>query len=150
MDNLVECTRCGSDACYMQEVSSEIKMYWCYGCGFTCNTAMKKDSEFLTEQMDTLPELYKALMVEEEETGKIWMPSTVNIYDKGMIFAHGGSSQNWAWAAVKAIPVKEEEKEKYKLKDGGYAQWKMDMTNIKHFLEKDYMEALSYIGILPE
>jgi hypothetical protein len=150
MDNLVECTRCGSDACYMQEVSSEIKMYWCYGCGFTCNTAMEKDSEFLTEQMDTLPELYKALMVEEEETGKIWMPSTVNIYDKGMVFANGGNSQNWAWAAVKAIPVKEEEKEKYKLKDGGYAQWKMDMANIKHFPEKDYMEALSYIGILPE
>jgi len=26
----------------------------------------------------------------------------------------------------------------------------MDMSTIAHFDEKDYMEALSYIGVLPE
>ena len=149
MDNLVECTRCGSDACYMQEVSPEIKLYWCYGCGFTSNTAMKMDSEFLKEQMEILPELYKSLMV-EDEIGKIWMPSMVNIPNKGMVFADGTNPTNWRWAAVLATTVKEEEKEKFKLKSGGYAEWKMDMSTIKHFDERDYIEALSYIGILPE
>ena len=28
--------------------------------------------------------------------------------------------------------------------------WKMDMKTIQHFAERDYIEALSYIGILPE
>ena len=27
---------------------------------------------------------------------------------------------------------------------------KMDMTTMKTFVERDYMEALSYIGVLPE
>ena len=148
MDNLVICDRCGSDACYKQEVNLDINLYWCYGCGFTSNTAMKTDSEFLKEQMEILPELYKSLMV-EDEAGKIWMPSMVNIPDKGMVFADGTGSTNWRWAAVLATAVKEEEKEKFKLKSGGYAEWKMDMSTIKHFNENDYMEALSYIGILP-
>lgn len=149
MDNLVICDRCGSDACYKQEINLDINLYWCYGCGFTSNTAMKVDSEFLKEQMEILPELYKSLMV-EDETGKIWMPSMVNIPDKGMVFTDGTGSTNWRWAAVLATAVKEEEKEKFKLKSGGYAEWKMDMSTIKHFNENDYMEALSYIGILPE
>lgn len=149
MDNLVICDRCGSDACYKQEVNLDINLYWCYGCGFTSNTAMKTDSEFLKEQMEILPELYKSLMV-EDDAGKIWMPSMVNIPDKGMVFADGSGSTNWRWAAVLATTVKEEEKEKFKLKSGGYTEWKMDMSTIKHFNENDYMEALSYIGILPE
>jgi hypothetical protein len=62
MDNLTICDRCGSDACYTQEVNNEIKLYHCYGCGFMANTAMKRDSEFFTQQMEVLPELYKELM----------------------------------------------------------------------------------------
>jgi len=46
MDNLITCERCGSDACYCQEVNSEIKLYHCYGCGFMANTAMVSGSEF--------------------------------------------------------------------------------------------------------
>jgi hypothetical protein len=149
MDNLVICDRCGSDACYKQEVNLDVNLYWCYGCGFTSNTAMKIDSEFLKEQMDILPELYKSLIV-EDETGKIWIPSTVNIPDKGMVFANGTGPNNWKWTAVLAVSVKEEEKEKFKLKNGGYAEWRMDMNTQQHFEERDYIEALSYIGVLPK
>ena len=77
MDNLVKCDRCGSDACYVQEVNNEIKNYQCYGCGFITNSLLKKDSRFFEEQMELLPNLYKELMGEAED-GKIWMPSTVN------------------------------------------------------------------------
>jgi ribosomal protein L37E len=47
MDNLIICERCGSDACYVQEVNQDIKNYQCYGCGFITNSLMKKDSQFL-------------------------------------------------------------------------------------------------------
>ena len=148
MDNLVICDRCGSDACYVQEVNNEIKNYQCYGCGFITNSLLKKDTRFFDEQMELLPNLYKELMGEDED-GKIWMPSTVNMPSKGMIFANGKNSTDWKWAAVLAVPVTEEDKEKYPIpgKEGEFYEWRMDMTTMKEFEEKDYIEALDYIGI---
>jgi hypothetical protein len=148
MDNLTICNRCGSDACYVQEVNEQVKLYFCYGCGFQANTAMTRGSEFLQQQMEVLPELYKELMG-EDENGTIWMPSVVNIPDKGMVFADGANGQNWRWAAVKAIPMPEEEKAKFKAKGKEY-DYKMDMTTLTHFSERDFIEALSYIKVLPE
>ena len=148
MDNLTTCERCGSDACYVQEVNSEVKLYHCYGCGFIANTAMTRDSEFLEQQLAVLPELYKELMG-EDENGLIWLPSVVNVPDKGMVFADGANGQQWAWAAVKAILMSEEEKTKFKAKGKEY-DYKMDMSSLQHFSERDYMEALSYIEVLPE
>jgi hypothetical protein len=148
MDNLTTCDRCDSDACYVQEVNQDIKLHFCYGCGFQANTAMKRGSEFLEQQMETLPELYKELMG-EDENGTIWMPSVVNIPDKGMVFADGPNGQQWQWASVKATLMSEEEKSKFKTKGKEY-DYKMDMTTLKHFPEREFMEALTYIGILPE
>ena len=148
MDNLTTCERCGSDACYVQEVNQDVKLYFCYGCGFQANTAMKRDSEFLQQQMEVLPELYKELMG-EDDNGTIWMPSVVNLPDKGMVFADGTNSQNWNWAAVKATLMSEEEKTKFKGKGKEY-DYKMDMTTLTHFPENEFMEALTYIGVLPE
>ena len=145
MDNITTCPRCGSDACYTQEVNDEIKLYQCYGCGFVANSAMTLESEFLSQQLEILPELYKELMG-EDENGLIWMPSVVNIPDKGMVFADGPSGKSWMWGAVKAILMPEEEKAKFKAKGKDY-DWKMDMTTLKHFPERDFIEALDYIGI---
>jgi hypothetical protein len=148
MDNLTTCNRCDSDACYVQEVNENVKLHFCYGCGFQANTAMTRDSEFFQQQMETLPELYKELMG-EDENGTIWMPSVVNIPDKGMVFADGTNGSNWAWAAVKATLMSEEEKTKFKSKGKEY-DYKMDMTTLKHFPEREFMEALTYINVLPE
>tara|TARA_R110000751_G_scaffold112784_5_gene211879 strand:- start:1458 stop:1922 length:465 start_codon:yes stop_codon:yes gene_type:complete len=148
MDDLKVCDRCGSDACYIQEVNESIKNYQCYGCGFITNSLLVKDTQFFEEQMELLPNLYKELMGEDDD-GKIWMPSTVNMPTKGMIFANGKNVENWKWAAVLAVPVKEEEKEKYPIpnKKGEYYEWRMDMENMKEFPETDYIEALDFIGI---
>ena len=149
MDNLTTCERCSSDACYVQEVNQDVKLYFCYGCGFQANTAMKRSSEFLEQQMEVLPELYKELMG-EDENGTIWMPSVVNIPDKGMVSADGtGKGAVWGWAAVKAVPMPEEEKVKFKEKGKDY-EWKMDMSTMMHFNERDFIEALTYINVLPE
>ena len=151
MDNLIICKHCGSDACYVEEVNQELSTYFCYGCGFQTNSLMKDDSEFYKEQISILPELYKDLL-EKDEDGIIWMPSTINLPQQGMIFANGPSKNDWGWAAVKAVPVTEEEKEKYPIpsQKGKFYEWRMDMTTLKMFTKRDYIEALSYIGILPE
>ena len=45
-----------------------------------------------------------------------------------------------------------EEKEKYPKpgKKDEYYEHRMDMSTMKQFEERDYMEALSYIGVLPD
>jgi len=151
MDNLIICARCGSDACYVDEVNQDIKTYFCYGCGFQTNSLMKEGDVFFERQLEILPELYKDLLNKDDD-GHIWMPSTVNIPTQGMIFANGSSLSDWGWAAVKAVPVLEEEKEKYPIlgKEGQYYEWRMDMTTLQMFPERDFIEALSYIGAIPE
>ena len=147
-DNLTICPRCGSDACYEQELGADYKVHQCYGCGFTTNTLMTEDSEFLDEQLEVLPELYKDLIY-IDEGGYNWMPSAVNNPEQGMIYADGKTSEDWKWSAVKAMKISEEEKEKYPIpnKEGEFYEYKMDMTTLKQFDERDFIEALDYIGV---
>ena len=149
MDDLITCDRCGSNACYKQEVNENITNYMCYGCGFISNSIMKDGEAFWEAQKIKLPELHKDLIF--FINGKNWIPNTVNQHDKGMVFANGTNTSDWHWAAVKAVKVKEEEKEKYPIpgKEGEYYEWRMDMKNVKKFKERDYMDALSHIGLLP-
>ena len=151
MDNLINCPRCKSDACYVDEVNQDIKSYLCYGCGFQTNSLMKVGEQFYDEQLLNLPELYKDLLFTDDKE-MIWMPSAVNLPQQGMVFANGNNSSEWKWSAVKAIPVTEEEKTKYPIpgKKDQYYEFRMDMSTITHFDEVDYMESLSYIGVLPE
>jgi hypothetical protein len=147
-DYMTTCSRCGGNAAYVQEVNENIKNYICYGCGFQTNTLMKKGEEFFEQQMELLPDLYKELMGEDED-GKICMPTVINLPNKGMVFANGTNASNWRWSSVKAVPVKEEEKEKYPIpgKKGEYYEWRMDMSTITHYNEKDFVDALDFIGI---
>ena len=111
---------------------------------------MKEGELIMEEQEEILPELYKDLKFEDEE-GQVWYPSTINLPDQGMVFANGSTTENWKWAAVKAIEVTEEEKLKYPIpgKKDKYYKHRMDMTTMKQFEERDFIEALSYIGVLP-
>lgn len=137
IDQITICPRCTSDACFVQEVSS--KKYWnCFGCGFYTESDYIKGNKVLEELI--LPELYKDLEYKDED-GYYWYPKTVNIPNKGMVFVDGRSIMDWKWAAVIAIPLAKKEKPKFK----GQTH-KMDMKTIKHFDEKDFMEALDYIG----
>lgn len=131
-DELTICKRCGSDACYKQEVSEEITNYQCMGCGFQTNSLLTKGSKFYNEQVEVLPELYKDILFQDED-GLIWMPSSTNIPDKGLVFVTGTSADDWAWAGVKLTEKK--------------GKLAMDMKTMKKYPEKDYMEALDYIGV---
>jgi hypothetical protein len=144
MDNLTICDRCGSDACYVDEVNADIKTYFCYGCGFQTNSLMKEGTDFYTQQLDTLPELYKDLIFEDDK-GKTWFPSAVNIPTQGMVFANGASGAEWGWAGVKAVELQENDK---KVRED--QTHKMDMNTLQMFEERGFIDALSYIGVLPE
>ena len=145
LDTIINCPKSGGDLCYKTEINNSITNFLSLSCGFWTNTLMKKDSEFYEEQITTLPELYKDIAWEDPETQLIWIPNTINIQDKGMVFANGSNAEEWNWSAVKAIPLEKEDEAKVE----GQTH-KMDMSTIKSFKERDYIDALSYIGVLPE
>ncbi len=123
-EKLIDCPRCGSNAC--SEMSNgKITIWICMGCGFTSNNTV---TDLNLEQMEaTLPELYKALKYKDAD-GKYWYPNSVMLDDKSMVFAEGTSVDDWQWSAVQS-------------KDG-----KADMSTKQEFKERDFMDALEYIG----
>jgi hypothetical protein len=151
LDKIITCPKSGGDLCYVIEVTPEIKNYSSLSCGYWTNSLMTEGSDFYNEQMETLPELYKDLAWEDPETKLVWLPQTINEPKQGMVFANGTTADNWKWAAVKAVPVSEEEKHKYPIpkQPGKFYEFRMDMETLQHFEERDFMEALSYIGLLP-
>jgi hypothetical protein len=151
-EEIINCPKSGGDLCYKVQVAPEIYNYMSISCGFWTNSFMTEDHEFYKQQMETLPELYKDLAWTDPETGLIWLPNTINVEDKGMVFANGTDASNWRWAAVKAIEIPKDETMKHPIpgKPGQFMKYRMDMKNMKTFEERDYMEALSYIVILPE
>ena len=144
-DEIINCPKSGGDLCYKVEISKDITNYLSLSCGFWTNTLMKEGSEFYNEQLITLPELYKDLAWEDPDTKLIWIPNTINLPESGMVFANGASKDEWSWADVKAGKLEEGDEAKVE----GQTH-KMDMSTLKSFTERDYMEALSYIGVLPE
>jgi hypothetical protein len=151
-EEIINCPKSGGDLCYKVQVAPEIYNYMSLSCGFWTNSFMTEDHEFYKQQMETLPELYKDLAWKDPKTGLIWLPNTINVEDKGMIFANGSNMSNWKWAAVRAIEIPKKDQKKHPIpgKPGEFMKYRMDMKNMKSFEERDYIEALSYIGILPE
>tara|TARA_R110001583_G_scaffold52795_5_gene163493 strand:+ start:1664 stop:2107 length:444 start_codon:yes stop_codon:yes gene_type:complete len=144
-DTIIDCPKSGGDLCYKTEINDKITNYLSLSCGFWTNSLMTLNSDFYNEQISTLPELYKDLAWEDPKTNYIWVPNTINIEDKGMIFANGTNAKDWKWAAVKAIKLEDTEEAKVEGQ-----KYKMNMENMEQFKERDYIDALSYIGLLPE
>ena len=151
-EEIIDCPKSGGDLCYKIQVTPDINNFMSLSCGFYSNSLMKEGEEFYQQTIESLPELHKDLAWKDPKTDLIWLPNVINEQSKGMIFANGTSIRDWHWAAVKAIELTEEEQKKYPIpgKKGEYMKYRMDMKNLKEFQERDYIEALSYIGILPE
>ena len=151
-EKIINCPKSGGDLCYKVQMAPEIYNYMSLSCGFWTNSFMTEDHEFFKQQIEILPELYKDLAWVDPETNLIWLPNTINEQTKGMVFANGTGVQDWHWAAVQAIEIPEEERKNHPIpgKPGEFMKYKMDMKNMKRFGERDYIDALSYIGILPE
>ncbi len=139
-----------SDACYTQEITENVTIKQCFGCGFQCNSLMKETEEFFTTQMEMLPELYKDIMWKDDQD-IYWTPSTVTIPTRGTAFINGTNKDNWEWVAMLAAPVTtKEDKEKYKKKDGTPYEYRMDSTTMKAFGKNGYIDALDYIRVFDQ
>ena len=134
----------GSNACYEQSFEQdgqEIKTWLCFGSGFTTSTLMTEGSKTMQDLLETAPELHKDLM-HKDDKGFIWVPATITLPKKGMVFLDGTSKEDWIWKGVKAIKIPKKDLGKY---PEGQTH-KMDMENGKEYKQKDFMDALEYIG----
>jgi len=135
----------GSNACYEQsfeQQGQQIKTWLCFGSGFTTSTLMTEGSKVVNDLIETSPELYKDLL-HTDETKRVWAPATITLPEKGMVFLDGSSKKQWKWASVRSVLItKEERKTKNFPADQTH---KMDMKNIKHYEQNDFMTALENI-----
>ncbi len=145
-DEIIDCPKSGGDLCYKIEVNKGITNDYSLSCGFWTNSLMTPDHDCFKEQMSILPELYKDLAWTDVKTGLTWLPNTINDPELGMVYADGYGDGEWSWAAVKAVKLEKP----IVNKDGTKTLYKPDMATIVRFKERDYMDALSYIGALPE
>lgn len=120
-----ECPRCGGDACSNNEVQGN-HFYICFGCGFSTTNHSTGDN--IKSLRETLPQLYIDLEY-KDDNGLYWYPYVMN-NSGGMVFAEGESIDNWVWNAV---PMDESIN-------------KPNLSKSKKFDQKDFMEALDYVG----
>jgi hypothetical protein len=149
-DKIIQCSRCKGDLCYETDhtFSNElnIKSWICMGCGFTSNSTLNLTDENLIQTESLLPELYKDIKFIDDE-GFVWFPSVMNYPDLGVVFVNGTTKDNWSWAAIKNIPVEENEKHKYPIPGTDkFSKFKSDMESLKEFGQKGFMDALEYIN----
>jgi hypothetical protein len=149
-DKLGICLKCGGDACYVTPVNELKNNYYCFSCGYQSNDLMVEGEFDFESYEEALPELYKDLKYVDNEK-RVWYPITINIQDKGTVFANGNDASNWSWAGVKAVEVSAEEKGKFKIPGTEeFYTHKTDIKTLKNFPQHDFIEALDYIEFFSE
>ena len=136
------------DSCYITQISEKLKAYKCLISGFESNDLMiEGEFDFKTFE-ETLPELYVDIK-QKDRDGRIWYPQSVNVADKGTVFVLGTNNEDWGWAGIKSVEVPEEEKERFKNpKTNEYIKYKNDPNTLTRFTKFEFIEALSFVGIL--
>ena len=150
-DKLVICKCCGSDACYESEFTTQegpISTWLCMTCGFTSNSTMKVEGDALNQTLELTADLIKDLR--QDHDGLAWFPTAITMPNKGMIFPEPiKGTKDWGWTVVKAIPIPEDEQEKYPdpTNPGTFYKNKMDMKNLKRYDKLEFMDAAEEMGM---
>jgi hypothetical protein len=148
MDKLIDCPCCGSNACSKTEIDKDNSVYLCWTCGMNTTDQMLDGSDFEKDNYMHTAELIKDL--KQVHDGLSWYPKVINLQENGMVFPEWNKRvKDWYWAAVKAIPITEEEKEKYPDPNnpGEFYKFRMDIKNIKRYDKMCFMDAAEQIGM---
>ena len=146
--DLIECPCCGSDACSKTTSLEGSDVYLCWTCGMTTTSELVEGGDFEKENYEHTAELIKDL--KQTHNNLAWYPKVINLQQNGMVFPEWNKRlRDWYWAAVKAVPVLEEEKEKYPNPNnpGEFYEFKMDIKNIKRYDKMCFMDAAEQIGM---
>ena len=150
MEIKINCPNCKSKNCF-ESVEKDVTSYLCLRCGYTSNSLLKQDSKSLEEVMETTPQLAKDLQIYDYIRELYWIPTVINMGDRGIIYPEG-TTDNWKWKYAKVVDVPKESQKDYPIpdKDGEFYTEKLDVENAETFGQYDFLEACKKMGITTE
>ena len=150
METKIACPICKSKNCF-ESIEKDVISYLCLSCGYTSNSLLKQESDTLEEVMKTTPQLVKDLQVYDFTREIYWLPTVINMGDRGIIYPEG-TTDNWKWKYAKVVDVPKESQKKYPIqnKDDEYYKTMLDVENAEEFENTEFLEACKAMGITEE
>ena len=147
METKITCPACKSKNCF-ESIDKDITSYLCLRCGYTSNSLLKENSESLIKILETTPQLAKDLQVFDFTRELYWIPTVINMGDRGIIYPEG-TANNWKWKYAKVVDVPKESQKKYPIpgKDDEYYKTMLDVENAEEFENTEFLQACKAMGI---
>jgi hypothetical protein len=136
-----ECDKEIKKALYVTEIKKDLKNKMCFGCGCLTNSLCVEDSQFLDEQLQVLPEIYKDSLF-KNKMGEVMVPTYFHDEKKGMLFLNGTKREDLKWYATPVKYLNKKEREEH-----GGKKYIFDTKNTQSFNPLDFLSALNFLNI---
>lgn len=140
-DKITTCKRCSGAFCYEQALPDNVTSWLCMNCGFTTVSTMKVGSEQVKSLYNTLPDLYKDLLHEDDQS-LVWAPATITVPEVGMVFIDGTNAKNYNWTFAPIIPIAKKDRKKY---SKGQTH-RVDMSSAQSFGPFEFINAMALLN----
>ena len=146
MESKIKCPVCKSKAQCFDEyvVEDNFHSYLCFQCGYTSNSKFKYGSDELLSSLEASPKLIIELQIADWERDIVWIPSVLNMGEKGIIFPEG-TYEDWSWKYAKVVDIPEEERVNY---DGQEKRLDVESANI--YGQHEFLKACKDMGIVKD
>ena len=146
MESKIKCPVCKSKAQCFDEyvVEDNFHSYLCFRCGYTSNSKFKYGSDELLSSFEASPKLIIELQIADWERDIVWIPSVLNMGEKGIIFPEG-TYEDWSWKYAKVVDILEEERVNY---DGQKKRLDVESANI--YGQHEFLKACKDMGIVED
>ena len=134
--------------CFQEDnEATGVSSYLDYKTGYTSNSLLETDSEYVTGIEKTQPQIITELKIEDELRGINWYPSVINVPGKGMVYPIGNRGDR-KWESIPVRDLEEDEQKEYPIPDqeGKFFKTILDIKQKSSFDNNRFMEALASIG----
>ena len=147
-NNRIKCPLCESQNCFEESID-ETKSYLCVQCGYMSTSLYIPGSDTLKKAFETTTRLIQDLQYYDLERNLVWVPSVVNVPNKGMVVPEGDVG-NWWWSYIPIIEIEESEKEQYPVPDklGSFYEFRLVVDQKEMFHSSNgFMLAMEKMGM---
>ncbi len=146
MESKIKCPVCKSKAqCFDEYVEEDnFHSYLCFKCGYTSNSKFKYGSDELLSSLEASPKLIIELQIADWERDIVWIPSVLNMGEKGIIFPEG-TYEDWSWKYAKVVDIPEEDREKYNGEEK-----RLDVESANIYGQREFLKACKDMGIVED
>jgi len=146
VESKIKCPVCKSKAQCFDEyvVEDNFHSYLCFQCGYTSNSKFKYGSDELLSSLEASPKLIIELQIADWERDIVWIPSVLNMGEKGIIFPEG-TYEDWSWKYAKVVDIPEEDREKYNGEEK-----RLDVESANIYGQHEFLKACKDMGIVKD